>query len=107
MAPDQDSQNGDIGNRGNSESGGPGEAEHGVGHQEGSESREAAERGAGRRRSRWWYLILLIPYVGLLYVPFYNGLEPWVAGFPYFLWYQFLFVFVGVVCTALVYWIYE
>lgn len=107
MTPDQGSQNGEAGSRDNSEEQRPGEAEHGIGHQEDSGGREAADRGAGPRRSRWWYLILLIPYVGLLYVPFYNSLKPWVVGFPYFLWYQFLFVFVGVACTAFVYWIYE
>lgn len=38
-----------------------------------------------------WFL-LLIPYIGLLYVPFYNHLEPELLDFPLFYWYQLLFV---------------
>ena len=42
--------------------------------------------------SRWWNLLLLIPFVGLLWVPFYNRIEPKVFGIPFFYWYQFLWV---------------
>lgn len=41
-------------------------------------------------RALW--LLLLVPYVGLLWVPFYNHLEPRLFGFPFFYWYQLLFV---------------
>jgi len=43
-------------------------------------------------RSTWLKLILLLPYIALLWVPFYNGSEPAVLGFPFFYWYQFLWV---------------
>ena len=36
--------------------------------------------------------LLLIPYIALLWVPFYNGTMPSFAGFPFFYWYQFLWV---------------
>lgn len=36
--------------------------------------------------------LLLIPAIGLLYVPFYNKMEPAIAGFPFFYWYQLAFV---------------
>ncbi|MBV8815217.1 MAG: DUF3311 domain-containing protein [Verrucomicrobia bacterium] len=39
-----------------------------------------------------WGLLLLIPFVALLWVPFYNRAEPAVAGFPFFYWYQFLWI---------------
>jgi uncharacterized membrane protein len=43
-------------------------------------------------RSRWWSLLLLIPFVALLWVPFYNRLEPTIFGIPFFYWYQFIWV---------------
>jgi hypothetical protein len=36
--------------------------------------------------------LLLIPYVGLLWVPFYNFREPAFLGFPFFYWYQLAWV---------------
>ena len=41
-----------------------------------------------------WALLLLIPFVALLWVPFYNFSEPVLLGFPFFYWYQFIWVFV-------------
>jgi hypothetical protein len=40
----------------------------------------------------WLWLILLIPYIALLWLPFYNDTHPSFAGFPFFYWYQFLWV---------------
>lgn len=37
-------------------------------------------------------ILLLIPFIALLWVPFYNSLEPKLFGFPFFYWYQFLWV---------------
>ena len=45
--------------------------------------------------------LLLIPYVALLWVPFYNRHDPVVWGFPFFYWYQLAFVPI----TALLTWI--
>ena len=36
--------------------------------------------------------LLLIPFVGLLWVPFYNFHDPVLFGFPFFYWYQILAV---------------
>lgn len=44
------------------------------------------------RRAGWWQVLLLIPFVALLWVPFYNDAEPAFMGFPFFYWYQFLWV---------------
>ncbi len=41
-----------------------------------------------------WNLLLLLPFVGLLWVPFYNVVEPSLWGIPFFYWYQFLWVFI-------------
>jgi Protein of unknown function (DUF3311) len=53
--------------------------------------------------SNWWYLLLLVPFVGTLWVPFYNSVEPAWAGIPFFYWYQMLMVFIGAGITAIVY----
>jgi Na+/proline symporter len=42
--------------------------------------------------SGWWSLLLLIPFVALLWVPFYNRLDPAIFGIPFFYWYQFIWV---------------
>ena len=39
-------------------------------------------------------LLLLLPFIGLLWVPFYNSAEPQLWGFPFFYWYQFVWVFI-------------
>lgn len=46
-------------------------------------------------------LLLLLPFIGLLWVPFYNSAEPQLWGFPFFYWYQFAWVFV----TSFLIWI--
>jgi Na+/melibiose symporter-like transporter len=56
-----------------------------------------------RGSKRWWYLLLLVPYVALLWVPFYAGAQPEIAGIPYFYWYQFLWVLIAAILTAVVY----
>ena len=38
---------------------------------------------------RW---LLLLPFIGLLWVPFYNLHDPVLLGFPFFYWYQLLWV---------------
>jgi hypothetical protein len=50
-----------------------------------------------------WYLVLVAPFVGTLWVPFYNAVEPTLGGVPYFYWYQFLWIAISAVLTAVVY----
>jgi hypothetical protein len=38
----------------------------------------------GRSRKGWWYLLLIIPFIATLWVPFYNSLDPKLAGIPFF-----------------------
>jgi len=45
-------------------------------------------------------VLLMIPVVGLLWVGSYAAVEPVVAGFPFFIWYQFMWVFLCSACTA-------
>ena len=44
-------------------------------------------------------VLLAIPIVGLLSVNTYAKVEPTLAGFPFFIWYQFLWVFLCAACT--------
>ena len=44
-------------------------------------------------------ILLAIPVVALLWVDSYASVEPVVAGFPFFIWYQFLWVFLCAACT--------
>ena len=43
-------------------------------------------------------VLLVTPLVVLLWLPHYAKVEPKLAGFPFFFWYQFLWVFI---CSAL------
>lgn len=43
-------------------------------------------------------VLLLIPIVVLMAVPHYTRVEPTLFGFPFFFWYQFLWVFL---CSAM------
>ena len=51
----------------------------------------------------WSRIVLLIPYVALLWLPFYNDARPSFFGFPYFYCYQFVWVPVTSLLLYLVY----
>ena len=48
-------------------------------------------------------LLLAPPFVGMLWVPFYNRVEPRAGSVPFFYWYQFVWIGVSAVLTAVVY----
>ena len=52
--------------------------------------------------SRLWNLLLLIPFIAVLWVPFYNSVEPALWDIPFFYWYQFLWV---ILTSALIIWV--
>ena len=52
--------------------------------------------------SRFSNLLLLLPFVALLWVPFYNSIEPVLWGIPFFYWYQFLWV---LLTSAIIIWV--
>jgi Protein of unknown function (DUF3311) len=55
------------------------------------------------RRARRWYLLLVLPFIGLLWVPLYAKATPKLWGFPFFYWYQFAWVPVAALLTYFVY----
>lgn len=64
-------------------------------------SGKAAGKVSGLQVSPW-NLVLLIPLL-MLVTPWFNFDKPRVLGLPFFYWYQFLFVIVGVASVAIVY----
>lgn len=64
---------------------------------------DPATRHTRRTHHRGWYVLLLPPFIGLLWVPWYAKSGPKLWGFPFFYWYQFAWVIVGAALTALVY----
>jgi hypothetical protein len=70
----------------------------------GSRGVETMDQQTGKQSAwSWWYLLLLAQFVFLLWVPFYNAVEPTWAGVPFFYWYQMLWVIISGVLTAIVY----
>lgn len=72
-----------------------------------SESQQSPQPGSveGRRSGfHWnkWNLLLLLPLL-MLITPWFNFDKPRVFGLPFFYWFQFLFVIVGVACVWVVY----
>jgi hypothetical protein len=54
-----------------------------------------------RRRARWARLLLLLPFIAVVWVPSYNRVEPTLSGIPFFYWYQVLWILItGVVVYA-------
>lgn len=58
---------------------------------------------ADRRLQAAAGFLLLAPIVALMWVSSYARPEPRVAGFPFFIWYQFLWVFLCSACTYAAY----
>jgi hypothetical protein len=56
-----------------------------------------------RPRISWLYLLLLLPFIGLLWVPLYNFREPALFGLPFFYWYQFAWIPLTILITWLLY----
>ena len=59
------------------------------------------------KRSRWWYLLLFIPWAAVLWVPFYATATPSIGGFPFFYFYQFIWIVISALLTAIVYWMFK
>ena len=60
-------------------------------------------RGGASNRLTAWHLLLLIPYVAVLWVPFYNRIEPSAFGIPFFYLYQVAWVVISSGLIAIVY----
>lgn len=54
---------------------------------------------------RWWYLVLILPFLATLFPQIYNSSAPALGGMPYFYWYQLLWVVVAGVLTISVHYL--
>jgi hypothetical protein len=55
------------------------------------------------RRVLWARLLLVLPFIAMLWVSSYNSAEPMLAGIPFFYWYQLLWILIGAALIAFVY----
>jgi hypothetical protein len=53
--------------------------------------------------SRAWYALLLLPFAAMLWVGSYNQIEPTLWGFPFFYWYQLLWVVLCAIVVGIVF----
>jgi hypothetical protein len=53
---------------------------------------------------RFVRLLLLVPYLALGWVPFYDRALPDIAGIPFFYWYQLAWIPLGALVLLPVYW---
>ncbi|MBV9690262.1 MAG: DUF3311 domain-containing protein [Ktedonobacteraceae bacterium] len=51
----------------------------------------------------WLLLLLALPFIVLLWPPFYNFQEPRLIGIPFFYWFQLLWIIITAIITAVVY----
>ena len=62
--------------------------------------RQGVENNRGWSR---WYWLFFVQCLAVLWPPLFNSSAPSVAGIPFFYWYQLLWVLIGAVLTAIVY----
>lgn len=55
----------------------------------------------------WVLLVLVIPFVAVLWPPLYAHLQPTVLGMPLFIWYQFAWAVITAALTIVVYFVQE
>lgn len=67
------------------------------------ESQYPGPSAAPTGTSRGWTLLLVVPYFALCFPQLYTRLTPVLWGFPFFYWYQFLWVLVTSALLAVVY----
>ncbi len=61
------------------------------------------QHGARQSGWSWWYLLFVIQFIVSLWVGTYNRADPTWIGIPFFYWYQMLWIILGGVLTAIVY----
>ena len=63
----------------------------------------AGKAKRGRLLRHWPRFLLIIPLLLVVWVPFYNRIEPTLGGIPFFYWYQLAAILIGAAVTILVY----
>jgi hypothetical protein len=65
-----------------------------------AESAMQTQQTRPSRCARW---LLLLPFIAVLWVPFYNQQEPSVFGIPFFYWYQIGWILLSSAIIGFVY----
>jgi hypothetical protein len=55
------------------------------------------------QRRYWSRILLVIPFIAVLWIPFFNRAEPTLWSFPFFYWYQLLWIILSGIVIGLVY----
>ncbi len=55
------------------------------------------------QRAHWARVLLVLPFVAMLWVSSYNRLDPVLFGVPFFYWYQLLWVLLSAAVVGIVY----
>jgi hypothetical protein len=65
-----------------------------------------AGKNKGQGLARYWpRFLLVIPFLLVVWVPFYNRIEPKLGGIPFFYWYQLGAILIGAAVAVTVYWL--
>lgn len=56
-----------------------------------------------QKNRRWPLLLLILPFIVILWPPFYNSADPKLFALPFFYWFQLLWILITAVITALVF----
>jgi hypothetical protein len=59
---------------------------------------------SGASKGSWWYLLLILPFAGLVFPGIYARQAPELDGIPFFYWYQFCWIVATALLTGFVYW---
>ncbi len=64
----------------------------------------ATTRPSNKNR-RWFLFLLIIPFIVLLWPPFYNHMDPKLFDIPFFYWFQLLWIILTAIITTIVYFV--
>jgi len=56
-----------------------------------------------RRKASWTLILLIVPFIVLLWPPFYNYNQPEFIGIPFYYWFQLLWIIITAILTAVLY----
>ncbi|MDQ2872395.1 MAG: DUF3311 domain-containing protein [Candidatus Eremiobacteraeota bacterium] len=54
-------------------------------------------------KKRAWYWLLIVPFIATLWPPFYARLNPQIFGFPFFYFYQLIWIPISAALVWIVY----
>jgi hypothetical protein len=64
---------------------------------------DGGKDGEAGKGWHWTRFLLLLPFAAMLWVPFYNSVEPTLWSVPFFYWYQMLWILICAAIVSIVY----